>query len=116
MDDWTKTGSAVNFFAQETVPGTVSWLLYRDRAIANGGRLPTTAEARLIRIGTTDRWIPVGDSENRWMQADIDDGRRGKTHEEEYGSKPGWGTGGSNAYQNIYAWMHNPKDGLLKPS
>ena len=82
---------------------------HRDRAIANGGRLPTTAEARLIRIGTVDRWIPVGDSENRWVQADSDDGRRGKTHEEEYGAKPSWGTGGSHGYMNTYAWMNTPK-------
>ncbi|NBQ03570.1 MAG: hypothetical protein EBU27_10255, partial [Opitutae bacterium] len=109
MDDWTKTGTAVNYFAYETVPGTVNWTMYRDRAIANGGRLPTTAEARLIRIGTTDRWIPVGDSENRWMQADTDDGRRGSTHEELYASKPGWGTGGNNDYQRTVVWMNTPK-------
>ena len=42
----------------------------------------TRQRKRLIRIGTADRWIPIGDSENRWMQADSDGGARGRTHEE----------------------------------
>jgi hypothetical protein len=110
MDDWTKTGTSVNFFGTVSNPGTHSWTTHRDGAIANGGRLPTTAEARLIRMSTYgDMWIPVGDSENRWMQVGVNDGRRGKTHEEQNGAKPGWGTGGNNNYSRNYAWMNTPK-------
>jgi hypothetical protein len=43
MDDWTKTGTSVNFFGTVSNPGTHSWTTHRDGAIANGGRLPTTA-------------------------------------------------------------------------
>ena len=104
MDDWTKTGTAVNYFDYQSIPGTTSWTTHRDRAIANGGRLPTTAEARLIRLNasqaghSTDIWIPVGDVENRWVQVKDTDGRRGRTHEEAHGNKPTWGTGSNQDY------------------
>ena len=109
MDDWTKTGASVNYFGYQSIPGTTSWTTHRDRAIANGGRLPTTAEGRLIRLSTySDMWIPIGDSENRWMQVNQTEGRRGRTHEEAQGSKPGWGTGGNNDYQRTVVWMNTP--------
>ena len=115
MDDWTKTGTAVNYFDYQSIQGTNSWTTHRDRAIANGGRLPTTAEARLIRLNasqaghSTDVWIPVGDVENRWVQVKDTDGRRGRTHEEAHGNKPTWGTGSNQDYMRIVVWMNTPK-------
>ena len=117
MDDWTKTGTAVNYFGYQSIPGTTSWTTHRDRAIANGGRLPTTAEGRLIRLSTySDMWIPIGDSENRWMQVNQTEGRRGRTHEEAQGSKPGWGTGGNNDYQRTVVWMNTLRGPVVKLS
>ena len=78
-------------------------------AIAEGSRLPTTFEARLIRLSTYgDMWMPVGDSENRWMQISATDGRRGKTHEELYAAKPGWGTNATNDYGRTMTWIDVP--------
>ena len=100
----------MNYFGSQSIPGTNSWTSHRDRAIANGGRLPTTAEARLIRLSTYgDMWIPVGDSENRWMQVASSHGDRGKYHEERHGSKPTWGGSTNNNYSRTYTWMNTPK-------
>ena len=108
-DDWTKTGTSVNFFSSYYDSGTTSWEKHRNRAIAEGSRLPTTFEARLIRLSTYgDMWMPVGDSENRWMQISATDGRRGKTHEELYAAKPGWGTNVTNDYGRTMTWIDVP--------
>ena len=106
----------MNYFGHRSIPGTTSWTTHRDRAIANGGRLPSSAEGRLIRLSTySDMWIPIGDSENTWMQINPTRGDRGKTHEEQYGSKPGWGTGGNNNHQRTVVWMNTPKGPVVKP-
>ena len=100
MDDWTKTGTAVNY-------------LHTNRS-APIGRLTATVPSPMVEDCPLQRspysnlrwmWIPVGDSENRGCSDSVK--VVGKTHEKSM--EQAWLGNGRFSSQRTLAWMNTPK-------